>query len=447
MIRRGQAAAGALLGLVAALLVFGCASGGGKAPVPSPVAAEDRPFLLPPASGYPLAMDLELVDRLAKANRDLLSGAASPAQTLSVAGGMLAADPGLHGALVLAAQADFVRRDYEAAAARLAPVVGALPGYLAARLLEGRAREKLGELVEAYEAYQAIAARNREAAARAAAIEPRAVEILGRRIQDGLARGRLDEALSDLARLQAWAPDDPATLAAAAEVAAASDDPTRELEVVRELSARDPDDSALLARRADLEIEVGDASAGLRILEGLVERYPDDAGLAERLARAQFRWRLQLLPAEAQRLAELQELDRADYAVLLFWLFPEVRYGRASRAMIANDILDHPQREQIVRVINLDLMDVDPSLHHFEPYRPVNRYEVLSGLLALLDRQDPPLACLGASGADLSASSVCGVAARCGIVPETAECLPGSTLSGGEAVEMASRALDLLQSP
>lgn len=440
-------AAGPLLGLLAALVVSGCVSSVDRAPAASPVSAPDRPFLVSPVVGYPLEIDGELVDRLAAAHRDLLTGAADSGQTIAVVGGLLDYDQARNGALVLAAQADFVRRDYEAATARLAPVVEEFPGYLAARLLEGRAQEKLGDLVEAYAAYRAIEARNTTAGARAAELRPRATEILGRRVQDDLARGRLQEAVGELDRLQVWAPDETPTLKAAAAVAAALDDPETELVAVRELSTRFADDRGLLVRRADLEIEAGDPTVGLRILEDLADRFPEDVALSERLNRAQFRWRLQLLPAEAQRLAELQQLDRADFAVLLFWLFPEVRYGRANRAQIANDILDHPQREQIVRVINLSLMDVDSNLHHFEPYRPVTRHETLAGLLSVLARREPPLTCLGAVSDGLSVSRVCEVSVRCGLVPIRGECLPGAPVSGAEAVDMASRALDLLQNP
>lgn len=439
---------GPFLGLLAVVLLSGCTSSVDKAPATLAVPAEDRPFLISPVAGYPLEIDADVADRLASANRSLLTGSADAGRTLSVAGGMLDSSPGLHGALVLAAQADFVRRDYESAAARVRPVVEELPGYLAARLVEGRAQEKLGDLVAAYEAYRAVETRNSAAAERATDLRPRATQILGRRVQDALAKGKLDDAMSGLERLKVWAPDETPTLQATAAVAAALDDPATELEAVRELSTRYPDDRGLLARRADLEIEAGDAGTGLRMLEDLADRYPDDAALAERLNRAQFRWRLQLLPTEAQRLAELQQLDRADFAVLLFWLFPEVRYGQANRARIANDILDHTQREQIVRVINLGLMDVDPSLHHFEPYRPVTRYEVLAGLLSVLARRQPPLTCLGTVGQQLSSvSSACTVASRCGLVSQRAECLPGSPVSGAEAVDVASRALDLLQSP
>lgn len=441
-----MALVGPFLVALVAVVVAGCASSVDKAPAAVAVPADDRPFLISPAMGYPLEIDAGLVDRLTTANRNLLTGAADSGQTLAIAGGMLESDPGFHGALVLAAQADFVRRDFESAAARLAPVVGELPGYLAARLLDGRAQEKLGDLVAAYESYRAIEARNSVAGGRAVDLRPRATQILGRRVQDALAKGRLDDAMSGLERLNVWAPDETPTLQASAAVAAALDDPEMELAAVRKLSARYPDDRALLVRRADLEIEAGDAGAGLRMLEDLADRYPQDPELEERLNRAQFRWRLQLLPTEAQRLAELQELDRADFAVLLFWLFPEVRYGQANRVRIANDILDHPQREQMVRVINLGLMEVDPSLHHFAPYRPVTRYEMLSGLLLVLARRQPPLTCLGTIGEGLSASSVCSVAARCGLVRVSGECLPGSPVSGAEAVDVASRALDLLQS-
>ena len=38
---------------------------------------------------------------------------------------------------------------------------------------------------------------------------------------------------------------------------------------------------------------------------------------------------------------------------------------------------------------------------------------------------------------------MCAAAARCGLLPEPADCLPGAPLSGAEALELVRRALRL----
>ena len=207
-----------------------------------------------------------------------------------------------------------------------------------------------------------------------------------------------------------------------------------------------PADRSLTERRAELELQVGDSTTGLRLLQELSESYPDDPELAEKLAEAKFVWRLVMLPDEAKDLVKRTELTRGDFASVLYWLFPEVRYSRPASGRIVNDIFDHPSREQIVRVVNLGLMEVDVALHHFEPQRPVSRLEALTSYLGLMGRNQPRPACLGTYDAGLGASvdAVCEVAARCGLVAEVADCLPLGPLSGPTSAQMSRRVLEQL---
>ena len=107
---------------------------------------------------------------------------------------MLAVDPGFHPAIVLAAQADFVDGDYPAVVDAVTPVTAELPGYTAAELLLGRAGELAGAPVVAFAAYWQASEASPTARERLAELKPRAVEIVGNRVRDALARGRLDEA-------------------------------------------------------------------------------------------------------------------------------------------------------------------------------------------------------------------------------------------------------------
>ncbi|MGD2114116.1 MAG: hypothetical protein PVG07_03625, partial [Acidobacteriota bacterium] len=100
----------------------------------------------------------------------------------------------------------------------------------------------------------------------------------------------------------------------------------------------------------------------------------------------------------------------------------------------------------IARVVNLGLMEVDPTLHTFSPDRPARRGDVLEALLRAVAELGSGAACL--EGAPLGRRptdrAVCTVAARCRILPEPADCLPGVTLSGGEALDLIRRAVELL---
>ncbi len=186
---------------------------------------------------------------------------------------------------------------------------------------------------------------------------------------------------------------------------------------------------------------MGDAGEGLKIIQELVERHPREPALAARLAAAKFRWRLSLLPQEVQEMAAEPALTRAQLAVLLYWLVPEVRYSRPAAGRIATDVLDHPHREEIVRVVNLGLLDVDPTLHRFSPAAEARRTHGLRSVTRLLAAFGRGIACLQDEGAG---ASVCDTAVRCGLVDSADACEPGEPLTGADAVELIRGALQLL---
>ncbi|HET9229260.1 MAG TPA: hypothetical protein VFR31_21450, partial [Thermoanaerobaculia bacterium] len=218
-------------------------------------------------------------------------------------------------------------------------------------------------------------------------------------------------------------------------LAAARGDQVAELAAVKELSAQRPGERALVERRAELELAVGDPGAGLQIIQNLAAENPRDPELAEKLAAAKFRWRMSLLPKAVQDVAAKPELTKADFAVLLYWLVPNVRYGRPTAGRIATDVLEHPHQEEIVRVVNLGLMDVDQTLHRFSPGAPARRNAALRSLNLVLSRFGQGLTCLsGKTGA-------CEAAASCGLIPSEEECRASAALTGSEAVELIRRTL------
>jgi hypothetical protein len=255
----------------------------------------------------------------------------------------------------------------------------------------------------------------------------------------------MDEANRHLELLRAWAPDETSTLEAARAVALSRGDLAAELAAIKRLSERRPEDGALLQRRADLELAVGDPSAGLKLVEGLAERHPSDPALAEKLAAAKFRWRMSLLPQAVRDVGARPALSRADLAVLIYWLVPQVRYAKPSGGRIATDVLDHPQRDEIVRVINLGILDVDDTLHRFSPGSPVRRATALRAMVRLL-QSFGGAACLAgdAGNPQPSQTLACDLASRCGLLAEDDGCRPGEPLAGTDAVEMIRRALKLI---
>lgn len=431
-------------GLAILVLAGACAE-----TVPEPVAprapAAQRPYLLPPASGYPGSLDPELERSVGDLHRRLLAeGAGGELRRLidALARERSEAAP----VQVLTAQAEVVGGDPERARQRLEAVVGQWPEYDAAALLLGRLHERAGDLPQAFAAYRNVAERVPLAAERMVEIRPRALEIVSNRLAGALTAGDLEMAGQQLERLETWAPDATPTLEGARRLAQARGDAPSELATVRELRRRLPEDAELRDRLATLEVSVGDPGAGISILQEMAAERPGDPDLARRLSRARFRWRMVLLPSEVRQVTGSPELTRSELAALMYWLFPTVRYARPEGARIANDVFDHPFREEIVRVINLDLMGVDPGLHEFGPAEPATRVEALGAVLRVLATAVPDEPCLGAvaSRTRLSWPLACAGAAACGLIEAEADCLPAASISGREAVELCRRGQLLL---
>lgn len=440
-------AAAALVVLLAASLA--CSS----APPPQPPAREpvaraseplaldqaDRPYLTDPLEGYSPEVDPDLRDRLRNVWRDLLEEGDTEG-AVRVGSGMLQESPDFYPAHVLIAQVDFAAGDNRRIVERLLPVGDALPTYTASQLLIGRAAERLGDVPLAYSAFRAVAARSPLARKRAGELHPRALEIVSNRLDEALRGQNAEGADKHLALLRSWGPSETLTYEAVRKVARARGDRAAELSAVKELSFRRPGDQSLLERQAELELEVGDPSAGLKIVQEQAARHPKDPVLAQKLESAKFRWRLSQLPQGVQVVAAKPELNKGDLAVLLYWLVPDVRNTRPTAGRIATDVLDNSHQEEIVRVVNLGLMDVDPTLHRFSPGSPVRRAAALRVVLRTMARFGKG----SCAGGNASGSNTCGASVACGLLPSEEDCQPAAPLSGSEGVEILRRSLKLL---
>jgi hypothetical protein len=387
-----------------------------------------------PLAGYVQQVDPGRRERLMEAWHAFLqeSDVAGASET---AAALLEEEPGFPPALVLAAQVDFASGDDPAVVDRLLPVSDSLPGYTASQLLLGRSAERLNDVPLAYAAYRAVATRNPLALKRIGELHPRALEIVSNRLRDALRQGEVVRAEEQLSMLREWAPSETMTLEGIQAVAVAREDLRAELAAVKELSARRPEDQPLLERRAELELSVGDPGQGLQIVQDLAARHKGDPRWAERVEAAKFRWRLTQLPRSVQEVAAKNALTKADFALLLYWLVPDVRNSRPTAGRIATDVLDHPHREEIVRVANLGLMEVDPTLHRFFPGTLERRGVALRTLFRMLSLFDRKISCPG---------DTCEAAAQCRLVFADEECRPSDALSGSEGVELIRRSLKLL---
>jgi hypothetical protein len=455
--RRLEAGARSWLARAAVVLALFALGACGSAPPPAPpqeparptvqpFAPQEQAYLVDPMTGYPDPVDAGRQERVRSAWRALVTASARD-EALETATALLEEDPSFGPAQVLAAEVEVGEAEPAKAVGRLLPLLDRMPQYVAGQLVLGRAAELTGDIPLAYSSFREIANRNPRAFQRAGELHPRAVEIVSNRLREAVRQGLLDEADTHLSLLRRWAPDEIGTLEGERDLAVARGDRKAELAAIQGLSARRPDDRALVERRAELEMAVGDPSAGLQIIQTLAGEHPKDPALQEKLAAAKFRWRVSLLPKGVQDVAAKPELNRADLAVLLYWLIPNVRYGRPTVGRIATDILDHPHQEEIVRVVNLGLLEVDSTLHRFSPGSPARRSTALRSLALVLAHSGETIPCLGAAAKGYpSTSAVCDAAAGCGLMPPDDDCRPSAAIAGGEVVELIRRTLKLLGS-
>ncbi len=391
--------------------------------------------MLDPSGGYPLASDPRRLERVRDAFAAWIeSGQEELARRETDE--LLSVDPTFVPARLLRAQLNLSRGAAADALATGRELATALPSYAPALLLFARASDLSGELVDAFEAYHQLGGSHEAAARRAGEILPRAAEIYRNRITEALRLDELEEARRLSRHLLAIAPSEEISWLSARDVAAVSEDAKGELAAVTWLSIRRPEDEELLLRRGDLELEVGKPERSIEIYEALLARHPADPRYADRLDRAKFRWRMIVLPAPVRSFTRAATLSRSGLAVLLYWLVPEIRSARPQAARIASDVVGHPHREEIARVINLGLMEVDPHLHRFAPEAPASRREALRALLTLAANR--PSGCKNTATAS---DDLCARAEVCGWLDDPALCGSREPLSGDEAVELIRRSL------
>ena len=419
------------------LLAFGCASTTERPEPQFRVGQENRPFLISPLTGYPRGVAPVTTQQLEGGFMALVrDGNFSSARQASQA--LLDINPTLHPAELLGLQVKFTDGQYAEVAEALDELVVKVPNYFAALVLRARVAELLNDIPRAFEIYWSVQSNHLPSASKVNRLRVQALAGARQDTQAALDSGHLQKAVEIAERLQTWAPGELPTLRIRQAVAVALDDPGAELSVLRELGRLSPKDVEVAQRRAVLETEVGDAGLGLGILQRLVAQYPENAEMAELLSRAKFRWRLQVLPEAVRDLADLEVLNRADFAALLYWLFPEIRYGKPVSGRIANDISSHAFRDEIVKVANLGLIEIDANLHRFSPEVSLTRGATFRGFLALFELAEDQPACLGNWRQSLNSSVdfVCQAAASCGLIPSLADCLPEAEVSGRAVVEM-----------
>lgn len=129
----------------------------------------------------------------------------------------------------------------------------------------------------------------------------------------------------------------------------------------------------------DVQEALAEIDLGRGRVEDAIKRYERlsrKSGLPRhttRLDEIKQEWSAANMPAQYRYALENESLTRADFAVLLYWTVPSVRFAQNLPAPpIATDIADVSGRDEIVRAIALGLYEVDAVTRRVSPGRAIN---------------------------------------------------------------------------
>lgn len=273
------------------------------------------------------------------------------------------------------------------AAAGIAELVAAEPGYAAAWVTLSVAAERAGD--EA----QALAAARRGAALWDRPVWVERAEQLRRRYVDQrvgegnlrLDAGDAEEALRLAERALALEPAEHAAvwLEARSLVALGR---IAEGDAALALLGPDPDALVLSGRIAE---QRQDWETAMALYDSLPAGHPErDANLR----RVKLQWRQHHLPPCARAALSSPRLTRSQLAILLVSLAPQVESFAGGPAPVLSDVVDLPCSRDIVTAARLDLLSSDPLERRFFPNRPARGREVrdaVDGLCHLLGLEAP----------------------------------------------------------
>jgi tetratricopeptide (TPR) repeat protein len=180
------------------------------------------------------------------------------------------------------------------------------------------------------------------------------------------------------------------------------------------------------ADRAEVQEMLAEIDVGRGRYQEAIVRYDrlarrtKEPRYTQRLEQIKTEWSAANMPSHYRAAADSLAVTRADFAVLLYWTVPSVRFAQnLGTPQIAVDIQDVAGREEIIRALALGLYDVDPVTRRVGPFRTLTASRVSS----LLSRV---LVIRGASCARGSAN----VLQACGVTDPLAGYAPDAAVPG-----------------
>ncbi len=151
-------------------------------------------------------------------------------------------------------------------------------------------------------------------------------------------------------------------------------------------------------QRSEVQEALGEIDFGKGRYQEAITRYErlnrkdPNPRYAARLRQMKDRWNELNMPPQFQRAIESPAVNREDYAVLVYWKIPAVRFAHNLREPpIAVDITEVIGREELIRALALRMFDVDPVTRRVYPYREMSGSGVIRRLATLVTRLGAPV--------------------------------------------------------
>ena len=254
--------------------------------------------------------------------------------------------------------------------------------------------------------------------ARAEELRKTAREGLAAAAREEIGRESWDAARERAARAIEVDPKDPELRVLAAEIEQGAGNREQALIRYREALELGSDRPDVEEKIAEMAMESGDHALAVTLFDELARR---DPRFAERAEQARTSFRVSNWPAPERAAAEAERLTRAEAAILVWWMVPEVREARVSSSVIASDVVSRRDSRAVTRSLALGFLDVDPITHRANPDSPLTvtaAARFLLRLLLMLKPEGPQPACLeGTVGPIRSGAEAIRLATACGLLP------------------------------
>jgi hypothetical protein len=169
-------------------------------------------------------------------------------------------------------------------------------------------------------------------------------------------------------------------------------------------------------------MDLGEDALAVSIFDPLARedsRYEPDA------VRARLAFRAANWPPPERDAARSERLTRSEAAILVWWMFPEIREARVASGVIASDVISRRDTRALSRALALGLLQVDREKHRANPDAPLTVSAAARLLLRLAAFLRPSGADLPCSARGRSGAEAVRAAQECGLLEDSVAVISG----------------------